>query len=190
MKIGIDIDGVLTDIGRAILDYGTKYCYENNIEYKIDLKNYYENEILGISDDNTNNFWNKYLGDYVQNCMTRTYAAEVIAKLRQNNDIYIITGRNEEGLCKELYGTMQKLTKKWLENNEIEYDEIIFSGSSKKSACVENGINIMIEDSPSVIAELVGVVPVLCFDAPYNKNVTNDGVTRVYSWYDILHNVT
>ena len=28
MKIGIDIDGVLTDIARFIVDYGIKFSYE------------------------------------------------------------------------------------------------------------------------------------------------------------------
>lgn len=36
MNIGIDIDGVLTDITRYILDYGSKYFYEKY--KKIDIK--------------------------------------------------------------------------------------------------------------------------------------------------------
>ena len=35
MNIGIDIDGVLTDIARFAADYGIKFCYENNLDYKI-----------------------------------------------------------------------------------------------------------------------------------------------------------
>ena len=31
MKIGIDIDGVLTDLVTFHLDYGIKYAYENNL---------------------------------------------------------------------------------------------------------------------------------------------------------------
>ena len=42
MRIGIDIDGVLTDLARFVSDYGIKFCYENNIEYKIKDDSYYE----------------------------------------------------------------------------------------------------------------------------------------------------
>jgi len=35
MRIGIDIDGVLTDEHRYIIDYGTKYFTKNNILHKI-----------------------------------------------------------------------------------------------------------------------------------------------------------
>ena len=37
MKIGIDIDGVLTDIEQWQLDYGSKFYYEN---YCLEIKNY------------------------------------------------------------------------------------------------------------------------------------------------------
>ena len=55
------------------------------------------------------------------------FATEVISKLKQENEIYIITARNEEGLPKELYGTMKEMVKNWLQCNTIKYDELIFS---------------------------------------------------------------
>ena len=48
MKIGIDIDGVLTDIEQWQLDYGSKFYYE---KYGLEIKNYkgYEtNEIFDV----------------------------------------------------------------------------------------------------------------------------------------------
>ena len=35
MRIGIDIDGVLTDIEQFVIDYISKYCVENKIKYNI-----------------------------------------------------------------------------------------------------------------------------------------------------------
>ena len=43
MNIGIDIDGVIADISRFIIDFGTKFRYENNINTKI-----CENEYDGL----------------------------------------------------------------------------------------------------------------------------------------------
>ena len=43
----------------------------------------------------------------------------------------------------------------------------------------------MIEDKASNVEKISDVIPVLCFDAPYNLHVNKDNVTRVYSWYQI-----
>lgn len=189
MRIGIDIDGVLTDLARFVSDYGIKFCHENNIEYKIKDDSYYESEALGISLENAEKFWNKYLPYYATEYEPRKFASEVIKKLKENNEIYIITARNEEGLPKEVYGKMQEFVKEWLEKNHIEYDKLIFTVGSKLPYCLENNIDIMVEDSPRNLTEISTKIPVLCFDNPYNKNVEGENITRVYSWYDILHKI-
>ena len=189
MKIGIDIDGCLTDVASFIANFGTKFCYENNIKYNIKEDEYNEGKALGISEENTEKFWNKYLVYYATEYPAREFAAEVIKKLKENNEIYIITARNEEGLPPEAYGFMQKMVKEWLENQKIKYDKLIFTKGSKLPYCLENKIDIMIEDSPKNIQEISTKVPVLCFDNPYNKSVEGKNITRVYSWYDVLSKI-
>ena len=186
MRIGIDIDGVITNMYEAIIDNATKYCYENKINYNINPSKYYEGEILNISDSDVEKFWNKYLGEYAQNYPTREYASEVISKMKEENEIYIITSRNEFGLPPELYGSMQNMVKKWLKDNNIQYDKIIFT-QEKLKTCIDNNINIMIEDCPDTILELAKEIKTLCFDTPYNKQVYGENIIRVYSWYDVLN---
>ncbi len=43
MKIRINIDGVLVDIARFTVDYGTKFRYDNYIDTKIKYDEYIEN---------------------------------------------------------------------------------------------------------------------------------------------------
>lgn len=189
MKIGIDIDGVLTNCFEATVDNATKYFYENKIDYKIDSSKYYENEMFSVSNENVEKFWNQYLPEYAQRLPSRKYASEVISKLKQKNEIYIITARNEEGLPKELHGRMQDMTKKWLKDNSIEYDKLIFSTGSKLDICKQENVNIMIEDKPNNIQEISEYIPVLCFDNPWNQGLEEKNIIRVYSWYDILGNI-
>ncbi len=187
MKIGIDIDGVLTDIERYIVDYGTKYCYENNIT--IDIKNveYDEMKTFNWNERQAMKFWNEYLEDYVKNCKPRTYAVEVINKLRKNNEIYLITARNEYGLPMEDSKKMPEFTKKWLEDNEIYYDKLVFKPDSEKlEYCLENNIDIMIEDSPNNIKNISEKMKVMCYNCMYNEDIEGKNIIRVYSWYDIL----
>ena len=43
----------------------------------------------------------------------------------------------------------------------------------------------MIEDKASNVETISKIVPVLCFDAPYNLGVKGENITRVYSWFQI-----
>lgn len=189
MRIGIDVDGCITDIARFVSDYGTKFCYENNIEYSIKEDEYDESKALGISYEMAEKFWNKYLPYYAAKYKPRDFVAEVIAKLKENNEIYIITARNEEGLPKEVYGKMQEMVINWLKENSIVYDKLIFTKGSKLPYCLENKIDIMVEDSPRNVQEISTKIPVLCFDNLYNKQIEGKNITRVYSWYDVLSKI-
>ena len=188
MRIGIDIDGVLQNISEFILDYGSKYCYDNGIKFEIHPNEYDESKSLGISNDEAEKFWNKYLVEYVTNYKPRKFAREVIDILKEKNEIYIITSRNEYGLPKEEYGHMQELTKSWFEKNKIYYDKLIFSPENKVNICLNNNIDIMIEDWDKNIKELSDAgINVVCFDNPYNKNNVNENIPRIFSWYDLLN---
>ena len=80
---------------------------------------------------------------------------------------------------------MNFYVEEWLNKNNIPYDEIIAGPGSKKEKCIQNKLNIMIEDKASNVIKISDVIPVLCFDAPYNADVSKENVTRVYSWYQI-----
>ena len=51
MRIGIDIDGVLTDEHRYIIDYGTKYFTKNNIPYILHKNIYDSKEIFEVTEE-------------------------------------------------------------------------------------------------------------------------------------------
>ena len=187
MNIGIDIDGVLTDYERMTIDYGTKMCNEENWPIDINLKEYYESKRFNLTEEQEEKFWNKYLVKYVTECNPRTFAQEIIEKLqKEGNQIYIITARNEEGMPKEYYGKMQQLTKQWLNENKITYQKLIFVKPQEKlEQCLENKIDIMIEDSPENIKNISQKVKVIKFDCQYNKETNGNNIITAYSWHHI-----
>lgn len=189
MKIGIDIDGVLTDEDKFMYDYGTKFCKESQLPMVI-KPNQMEEAIFGWEEEISEQFWNTYLVEYVTRYPARQFAAEVIQKLKEKHEIYIVTARNEQGLPKEFYGKMKLLTEKWLETQNIHYDDILYTKRGKKlTDCIEKGIQIMVEDDPMNIEQLQEEIMVLCYDCQYNHNIEKRNVTRVYSWYDILKTI-
>lgn len=190
MRIGIDIDGVLTNWEQFMLDYATKYCYENNLEIKLNPNEYDEIKVLNITTEQTEKFWNLYLGNYIKKTPIRVFAKDIIDKLKhEGNKIYIITTRDEYGLSKELYGKMEELTKQWLKDNEIEYDKIFFTKGSKMQTIIEQNIDIMIDDAPENIEELSSKILILCYNAQYNANIEGNNIIRVFSWYDIYEKI-
>lgn len=186
MNIGIDIDGVLTNDDDYILDYASKYCYENNLK-GFDNANLYEYRKLNWNDDIINDYRNKYFLNYIKNEPARKFASEVIKKLREDgNKVFIISARYKTAENGKIGNeNIRECTLQWLKDNKIEYDKIIFTKPPKVNEILENKIDLMIEDSPTTIGELVKVANVLYYDTRYNKNIEHENITRVYSWYDI-----
>ena len=187
MNIGIDIDGVLTDLEKAIIDFGTKMSVEEKWPIKIDVSKYWEVEALEWTQEQADKFWNKYLVEYVVESKPRMFSEEIIEMLKkEENNIYIITARNEYGMPPEYYGKMQELTREWLKNQDIKYDKLIFARDSEKlHQCIENNVDIMIEDSPSNIQNISTKIKVIKFDCQYNKQVNGENIITAYSWYHI-----
>lgn len=187
MNIGIDIDGVLTNYERARMDYATKLCVEKNWPITVNENEYKEQKTFNWTEEQLNEFWYKFLFSYVVDGESRLFAQEIIEKLKkEGNKIILITARDEEGLTPEHYGEMQQLTRKWLEKQNIKYDKLIFTINEEKlEKCLENNIDLMIEDCPSNIAEISKKIKVIKFDCQYNKHVTGDNIITGYSWYHI-----
>ena len=187
MNIGIDVDGVLTDLERVTIDYGTKMCVEENWPIELDLSEYWEVKTFHWTKEQADKFWNRYLVPYVVESPARKFASEIIEKLQQEgNKIYIITARDETGMPPEYYGQMQVLTKEWLKNQNIKYNKLIFAKDKEKlQQCLENQVDIMIEDSPNNIQNISSKIKVIKYDCQYNKNVTGENIVTGYSWYHI-----
>lgn len=190
MNIGIDIDGVLTNDDDYVLAYTSKYCYENNLENFIDA-DLYEYRKLDWDQETLDSYRDKYFMNYVKNEPARKFASEVIKKLREDgHKIFIITARYKTADNGSMHGeNIKECTLQWLKDNEIEYDEAIFTRPPKVKDIIENKIDIMIEDSPNTIGEIVKATKVLYYDTRYNKNIEHKNITRVYSWYDIYRKI-
>jgi uncharacterized HAD superfamily protein len=192
LKIGIDIDGVLTDIEKWQLDYGSKFYYENYHKGIVNNKGYETDEIFDSSHECDDLFWNKYFEEYSVNVEARKFAAEVISNLKKEGyKIYIITARgsfldNSSVLTKK---ENDQIVKNWLSKNKIYYDQIIFSPEDKLNICINNKIDIMIEDKVDNINKISTKIPVICFNAGYNELCNGKNIYRVYSWYDAYYTI-
>lgn len=188
MRIGIDIDGVLTDEKRYVIDYGTKFFTENKIPYTVSDDRYLGVEIFNVTKEQYQLFLKDYIFQYSLKAKIRPFASKVVKKLKENHEIFIITARDFTTYENEHKIEMQENVKKWLRDNGIVYDEIIFS-KEKACICKDKKIDVMIEDSPENIESISKIIPVICYSQIYNKNISNKNVYRCYSWYEIYNQI-
>ena len=189
MKIGVDIDGVLTDEHQYIIDHGSKYFSDHNREYSINYNGSDFCEVFNASEEECSDFYDDRLVDYLDYEPMRDYASEVINKLKdESHEIYFITARYLPKFEYENQKTIQDKTKNWLKKNSVKYDDVIFN-YKKADVVKELNIDLMIEDHVKNIEEISKIIPVFCYDHPYNREVNNDNITRVYSWYDIYDKI-
>lgn len=188
MKIGIDIDNTITDT----LPLLKKYCEEyNNNVVKRNLKiNPYGFATFNLFDwtiEEEMDFCNKYLEEVVLKAKIKPQAKEIIKKLKdEKNYIYIITTRKRPYFKKPY-----KMTKKYLDKNNILYDELIVGCDNKYNFCKMNKIDVMIDDEPQNINSISKIIPVIVFSGVQNKMCKGNNIIRVNSWnevYEYLEN--
>lgn len=185
MRIGIDVDGVLTDVQDYVFEAGAKYAYEhgyNMTNWKKD--EYNTKDMFRWSEEIDDDFWISILDDYSKSEKPKICAPEVVRKLKEmGHSIYIITARYSMTEEDKKEGTQENNLKVWLEKHDIPYDKLIFA-QRKKKAIIENEIDVMIEDSPYNIADVEDHTKIIVFDNIYNKGVEH---RRVNSWYEVLY---
>jgi len=190
MNIGIDIDGVINDLERYHLDYGSKFCSENHINYSLKVQEYKIKNAFGWTDQTYRAFMHEYYHYFLTTSVyLRVHAAEVIRTLSWNHNIFILTARVDKDLPASTNQSMYTVSKHWLDCNEIYYNQLLVTHWDKRDAIKNLNIQIMIEDNPQFL-ELVSNytnILFLCYNAHYNEHLSFANLHRVYSWYDILN---
>ena len=178
MKIGIDIDDVITNTSEKIEEYVVKDINRQKLQEhmkEIMKGNPSEPEVISFCMEN-------YLRVF-EKVKPKDNASKVIQNLLdKGNEIYLITARGEN---LEFFRGSEKVTKKFLEDNNIKYTKIIFNAVNKAQLCVDNQIDIMIDDSVEHCEDIKNVgIKSIVFTSNVNKN-TSTTVERVNNWLEL-----
>ena len=190
MKIGIDIDGVLTNTSEFMINCGKKYAQKIGKGKLIDKDAYDVIDMFGWDEEITIQFWEENIFEYAKNNPAIPFASETIQKLQEEgNEIIIITARLFSNKLDQKGTKMRRTVKQWLKENQIPYDKILFSKEDKELYCESYKVEIMIEDSPKNIYELSKKRFVICMGMPYNKQVQGDKIIRCKDWKEIYDQI-
>lgn len=191
MRIGIDIDDTISDTYEVAFAYAQNYTInelgrDSKIKDISTQSHFYTREIHNFNEEEEMNFWNKYYGEIIKQLKPFTFAVEIINKLKQEgHEIIIITARWPEKNC-DVYG----LTLKWLEENNIKYDDIVLNVQDKAKVALEKRIDLFIDDSLKNCKDVANVgIKSYLMNTRTNKGLEADNITRVYSWSDIYDRI-
>ena len=185
MRIGIDVDNVLSNFNEVLLNDYINHDRElrNNGIIK---NNAYIRDMFDWSKDEEQQYYNDNIERLVNMLEPIKNCSKYIKKLRDNGHyICIISGRNNGE-----YSDPYNMTVKWLKKYDIPYDKIILTNAynyrEKADICKENNIDIMIDDSVNVCVKCAeNNIKSLLFNTEYNKNETR--YDRVNNWEEIFN---
>jgi len=187
MRIGVDVDGVLTDLETFHLERCARVVYEKCGKEILHPDAYDIKAMFDLDSNMGDDEWLDLLFDYAENWPARPYAAETIRALKDaGHEIYIVTARLQTNRDDEIGEKMRRTVTDWLCKNGIVYDKIFFrSPVGKLVICKENHIDVLIDDSPRNVTLVSEGLPVLCFDARYNRHCAGENIIRCFSWFDV-----
>ena len=190
MNIGIDVDGVLTDIQGFNRKYAPDFFKKKFNRDVVDEKPYDIRDVFKCSEDEYKAYWKKYLLKYVIYEPPRKNAKKVVHKLNSDgHTIYIISKRVFTTQDNFMGKLMRFLFKNWLWRNRIKYHKVVFCDNdipeSKCDACIENKIDIMIDDEAVNINSIAPIAKIICFDTSYNQDCNGENIWRVKDWDEV-----
>jgi len=188
LKIGIDIDNVISDTFSSYLEKFNKQ-FNTEIDYEELSDFYYFEKYSGIEKEKAEIFIETLGRDYEYHLSLSPYdeAIRVIKKwMRENVSIHYITLRPSY---------MKKVTFDWLKKHGFwgrsatvdlydEKENYESDAQYKKKVAEKIGIDFLIEDAWEIAVEFK--IPVFLITRPWNKTAKlPENVKRVGSWQEI-----
>lgn len=188
MRIGVDIDNVLSNFDEVLLkDYinHDKVLRNNGIIND----NVYIRKMFDWSEEEENQYYKENIERLANLFEPIKDCSKYIKKLKNNgNYICIISGRDNGE-----YSDPYNMTTEWLKKYGIEYDKLILTNAynhqEKADICLDNNIDIMIDDSINVCIKCSNAnIKSLLFNTEYNTNESR--FKRVHDWKEIYEYIT
>ncbi len=186
MKIGVDLDDVLIDLNRSLslfhnAKFGTTYDIEDVRSFELEkVWNCTTEEMIR----RVNIFYKIHRPHRI---MTIDGAVETLNRLKNKNELVVITGRPPS-----VAGKTEETIAYHFPNifKDIYYTNFFSKREqavTKADICQQKSIDIFIEDNfewANQIAEKG--IPVLLLDAPWNQlPINNPKIARVHNWKEI-----
>lgn len=197
MVIGLDIDDTIADTMGIMLPYAEKFTLEDlGRQIKMGaisgdmMDPYYVQNMHEWSKEDEVRFFSKYYRVMLEKTTPFFFAVEIINQLKkEGHKIVLITARwntvTDEGFL-----DVEKITTKWLEKHGIKYDKLIVDAQNKGEVALENNVDVFVDDSlKNCISVSNKGIKTYIMDNRCNSGSNVDGITRVFSWPHLEHEI-
>ena len=190
MRIGIDIDNCISNFDDILLKEYLKHDKElRNTGIINENPEYLRKGMFDWTEEEETSFYHENIEKFAKKLKPLENSSYYINKLKEDgHEVYIITGRNNGE-----YANPYELTVEWLNKYNIVYDNLIFTDAydkhSKTVVCLENNIDLMIEDSTRISLDLINNgIKVYTMNTRYNQK--EQILDRVSIWKEIYEKIS
>lgn len=183
MRIGLDIDNVISNFDKALLE---EFLIEDKNKRNSGIINpnarYISYGMFDWSQEEIDEFMNNNIERIAKKLELIDNSKLYIDKLLEDgNEIYLITNRTFPH-----YKNPVEVTVNWLKENNINYTELLFSETRNKSSyCIENQIDFFVDDIVSNCM-MLEEASVKCFLMETKYNFGQDKIKNVVkNWEDL-----
>ena len=189
MKIGIDIDDTTVATLESMIKYGKKYAeevlHQPPVTFNLgEIKDrFYMNALFGWDEETKFSFFDMYYKNVLEDCVPLPYSKEVITKLKEEgNTIIFISAR----ITSIANCDAEQISIDTMNKYEIPYDKVIIGAYEKLQYCMDNNIEVFVDDSLEVLQEL-SKHGIKCYlmTSPINSKLDTQDIKRVTSWQEI-----
>ncbi len=180
MLIGLDLDGVVCDIGPVV---AARIAERFGVASHPDTWRTYDLRLLRIGIPEVP--FQAFLDDLFVD-PTLYERAPVAEGARWGVDHLRRTGWRTVGITARP-GHLAHVTRRWLERHGIVLDEVHHTDVGAKSEVARRlGAIVTIEDNPHEAEQLAGVCDSWLLDRPYNRDYRLERARRLHSWDDAV----
>lgn len=185
MKVGFDIDDVTVEFMPFLLDfYNSEYNGNLRLEDVFSFK-LWEIGIGNTKEETIKIVYDFYSSKFYDRMPFVNGARKGILKIGEKNEVFFVSAR---------YSIVRDKTRRFL-IEQFPKSQVFYSGSyidlgkTKAEICLENGIEVMVEDEPGNALECNQAgVRTLLLNKPWNQGL-NEKIERVYNWSEILEKI-
>ena len=189
MRIGLDIDNVVTNFDKKILEEFFKEDKNKRNKGIVNPEGNWIKNMFDWSVDEVESFFNKNMQEFAKTMEPRKDAKYYMDKLlEEGHSLYLISHRSYPH-----YTRPYEITKEWLKTKKINYTKLILSKTTNKSKeCRENNIDVMFDDV-KINCHQLQESGIKCYLMGTNYNQKNlEGLKVVKDWkelYKVINNM-
>lgn len=180
MNIAVDLDGVLFDTESWFMTYARIHNFEVPGGEVTNKDNCWVQDRYNWPEEEIKKYIEKYGFQIESKAPIMPFAKEVLNAISKKHKVFSISARGLWHVSEE------KITKKRLRREKIQFEKIEFGSHSKIEACKKNKIDIMIDDYPKNVIELAeNGIKCFYFRDLARQQINHENVIEVRNWGDV-----